>query len=68
MPPSKIRSVAGTCLALLLTVWPGLSLAAPVTAVATNKFLDSIGVVTSFPDRGQPLARTIEMVRYCGFR
>ena len=70
MPPSKIRSVAGTCLALalLLTVWPCLSLAAPVTAVATSDFLDSISIVTSFPDRGQPLARTIEMVRYCGFR
>ncbi|MGC8641177.1 MAG: glycosyl hydrolase [Isosphaeraceae bacterium] len=31
-------------------------------------FLNSIGVVTSFPDRGQPLPRTIEMIRYAGFR
>jgi hypothetical protein len=38
------------------------------TAVATNDFLDSIGIVSTFPDRGQPLAKTIEMVRYCGFR
>lgn len=41
---------------------------APATAVPTGKFLDSIGVVTSFPDRGQPLEKTIEMVRYGGFR
>lgn len=34
----------------------------------TRSFLDSIGVVTTFPDRGQPLERTVEMVRYCGFR
>ncbi|MFT7593693.1 MAG: hypothetical protein ACI8R4_001008 [Paracoccaceae bacterium] len=33
-----------------------------------RSFLDSIGVVTTFPDRGQPLDKTIEMVRYCGFR
>ena len=37
-------------------------------AIATNTFLNSIGVVSTFPDRGQPLAKTIEMVRYCGFR
>jgi hypothetical protein len=69
--PSKIlRSVAGACfaLAVVLPLWPRHSLAAPNTAIATNDFLNSIGVVTTFPDRGQPLARTIEMVRYCGFR
>jgi hypothetical protein len=44
------------------------ALAADHTAVATNDFLDSIGVVSTFPDRGQPLHKTIEMVRYCGFR
>jgi hypothetical protein len=44
------------------------TLGAPVSAVATSDFLDSIGVVTTFPDRGQPIAKTIEMVRYCGFR
>jgi hypothetical protein len=42
--------------------------AAPKTAIATNDFLNSIGVVSTFPDRGQPLDRTIKMVRYCGFR
>jgi hypothetical protein len=69
-PAKMLRSVAGACfaLAVVLPLWPRHSLAAPSTAVATNDFLDSIGVVTTFPDRGQPLARTIEMVRYCGFR
>jgi len=47
---------------------PDRALAANSTAVATNDFLDSIGIATTFPDRGQPLAKTIEMVRYCGFR
>src|SRR5438477_9456152 len=58
------------CLALAVVLPISLhsSLAAPVSAVATTEFLDSIGVVTTFPDRGQPLARTIEMIRYCGFR
>jgi hypothetical protein len=63
--PSKIlRSV---CLALtVVPLWPRLSHAA--TAIATSDFLNSIGVVSTFPDRGQPLAQTIEMIRYCGFR
>ena len=67
---ASIRSVVSACfaLALVLPIWPRHSLAAPRVAVATNDFLNSIGVVTTFPDRGQPLARTIEMVRYCGFR
>jgi hypothetical protein len=38
------------------------------TAVATRDFLDSIGVVSSFPNRGQPLARTVSMIRYTGIR
>lgn len=59
-------SAAGACLMLALSLRP-LS-AAPTTAVATNDFLNSIGVVSTFPDRGQPLDKTIEMVRYCGFR
>lgn len=67
---ASIRSVVSACfaLAMVLPIWPRHSLAAPKVAVATNDFLNSIGVVTTFPDRGQPLARTIEMVRYCGFR
>src|SRR3981189_3767385 len=67
-PP--IRSVVSACfaLAMVLPIWPRHSLAAPKVAVATNNFLNSIGVVTTFPDRGQPLAKTIGMIRYCGFR
>jgi hypothetical protein len=41
---------------------------AETTAAPATRFLDSIGVVTTFPDRGQPLDRTVEMVKYCGFR
>src|SRR6185436_8600495 len=40
----------------------------PTTAVLVGDFLESIGVVTTFPDRGQPLAKTVEMVKYGGFR
>jgi hypothetical protein len=37
-------------------------------AIPAGAFLDSIGVNTTFPDRGQPLPRTIELIRYAGFR
>ncbi|MDX8436966.1 glycosyl hydrolase [Mesorhizobium abyssinicae] len=69
LPSKMLRSLIAGCLALaVVLISPHHSLAAPNTAVATNDFLNSIGVVSTFPDRGQPLARTIEMVRYCGFR
>jgi hypothetical protein len=42
--------------------------AVPPAAVPTTQFLSSIGVDTTFPDRGQPLDKTIEMVKYGGFR
>jgi hypothetical protein len=38
------------------------------TAIRTTDFLNSVGVVSTFPDRGQPLEKTIEMVKYVGFR
>jgi hypothetical protein len=38
------------------------------TAVPVNDFLSSIGVVSTFPDRGQPLPKTVDMVKYAGFR
>jgi len=38
------------------------------TAIPVSDFLDSIGVVSTFPDRGQPLPKTIEMVKHAGFR
>jgi hypothetical protein len=42
--------------------------AAATTAIPVVDFLNSLGVCTTFPDRGQPLAKTIEMIRYVGFR
>jgi hypothetical protein len=41
---------------------------APTAAIPAAAFLDSIGVVTTYPDRGQPLDKTVRMVKYCGFR
>src|SRR5215475_14010929 len=58
--------LAGVCLAL--PIWPSLALAEFHAAIPTIGFLNSIGIVTTFPDRGQPLAKTIDMIRYCGFR
>jgi len=39
-----------------------------IAAQRTADFLNSVGICSTFPDRGQPLDRTVEMVRYCGFR
>jgi hypothetical protein len=58
---------AGAGLAAVL-IWAAQARGAEVKAVATNDFLGSIGIVTTFPDRGQPLDKTIEMIRYGGFR
>jgi hypothetical protein len=55
------------CLAALVGL-PLATSAAPTVAVPATQFLNSIGVDTTFPDRGQPLDKTIEMVNYCGFR
>jgi len=38
------------------------------TAARAADFLNSIGVGTTFPDRGQPLEKTVEMVKYTGVR
>jgi hypothetical protein len=38
------------------------------TAIPVSDFLGSVGVVTTFPDRGQPLEKTVSMIRYAGFR
>jgi hypothetical protein len=58
-----------TCSAqtVILKLQPGAE-AAPTTAIPVTAFLDSIGVVSTFPDRGQPLPKTIQMVNYAGFR
>jgi hypothetical protein len=65
-----LRTLVSACigLAVVLPIWPSRALAEPRTAVATTDFLNSVGVVSTFPDRGQPLARTIDMIRYGGFR
>jgi len=39
-----------------------------MTAVRTTDFLNSIGVCSTFPDRGQPIEKTVEMIKYAGFR
>ena len=54
-------------LSLLTLLCSGAS-AAETKAVPTAAFLDSIGIDTSFPDRGQPLDKTIEMIKFAGFR
>ncbi|HEV3164773.1 MAG TPA: hypothetical protein VGZ22_12160, partial [Isosphaeraceae bacterium] len=41
---------------------------AAATAIPAADFLNSIGVVSTFPDRGQPLPKTIAMIKYGGFR
>jgi hypothetical protein len=37
-------------------------------AVKTADFLNSVGINTTFPNRGQPIDKTVEMIKYCGFR
>jgi hypothetical protein len=41
---------------------------APTTGIPAADFLNSIGVDTTFPDRGQPLPKTVTMVKYTGMR
>lgn len=53
--------------ALLVSLSSG-ACSEPTRAASNSAFLNSIGVVSTFPDRGQPLSKTIEMVRYGGFR
>jgi hypothetical protein len=42
--------------------------AVSTTATPAAVFLESLGVNTTFPDRGQPLPKTVEMLQYFGFR
>ncbi len=39
-----------------------------ITAIPVSNFLNSIGINSTFPDRGQPLQKTVEMIKYAGFR
>ena len=41
---------------------------AATTALRTADFLNSLGIDSTFPDRGQPIEKTAEMIRYVGFR
>jgi hypothetical protein len=68
---SAIRSAFAFVIALmpLLTLsLGGRALGEETKAVPTTLFLNSIGIDSTFPDRGQPLDKTIEMVKYAGFR
>jgi hypothetical protein len=38
------------------------------TAIPATAFLNSLGIDSTFPDRGQPLPKTVEMIRFAGFR
>jgi hypothetical protein len=64
----SVCSRVGACLLVGLMLAPPPARAGEVPAAATSDFLDTIGVVTTFPDRGQPLDKTIEMLKYGGFR
>lgn len=46
----------------------GRAIAGETRAIPTADFLNSLGIDSTFPDRGQPLDKTIEMVKYTGFR
>ncbi|RYG96529.1 MAG: glycosyl hydrolase, partial [Alphaproteobacteria bacterium] len=61
-----VLGVALYAAAALSAPFPGQ--AQPVTARATEDFLNSVGVVSTLPDRGQSLEGTIGMLRYIGFR
>ena len=69
-----VRAGRPFCLQCLLAVAAttmGLTPAAegePPTAIPTTVFLNSIGIDSTFPDRGQPLDKTVEMIKYVGFR
>lgn len=54
--------------AMLAAVFATGARGGEVKAVPTSTFLDSIGINTTMPDRGQPLDETIKMIEYGGFR
>jgi hypothetical protein len=67
-----VRLISIACIVLASTLSGAIStnraIAEPTRAVPTTVFLNSIGIDSTFPDRGQPLDKTIEMIRYGGFR
>jgi hypothetical protein len=63
--------MAGAVALYVMAGGAGLSWAAEAggtAAVRAADFLDSIGINTTFPDRGQPLEKTVEMIKYTGIR
>ena len=63
------RLLTAGCVALAtLMVLPSAARAAAPVAVPTSSFLNSIGVNNTFPDRGQPLDKSIEMLKFTGIR
>jgi hypothetical protein len=48
--------------------WPLGVRAEATAAVPATELLNSIGIDATFPDRGQPLDKTVAMVKYGGFR
>ncbi|MBC2665145.1 glycosyl hydrolase [Novosphingobium flavum] len=68
--PFGIAALAALLIALPLPGSTARSAPEPAmtTALPTEVFLESIGVVSTFPDRGQPIEETIRMVRFGGFR
>lgn len=63
-----MRSRLKLCVLWAITFVLPLSSQCATTAIRTMDFLNSIGIDTSFPDRGQPLGKTVEMINYVGFR
>ena len=63
------RFLTKACVSLVIAVaLPLGAQAQPTTALPANDFLNSLGLDSTFPDRGQPLAKTVEMIKYGGFR
>jgi hypothetical protein len=65
--PNKPCLAFCSALVLALALSPAAP-GAPTTAIRTTDFLNSLGVDTTFPDRGQPLGKTVEMINYLGIR
>ncbi|GAB6164952.1 hypothetical protein JCM19992_09520 [Thermostilla marina] len=67
-PAPALWAAAVVCTALLVPCAAQETTVLPVKAVPAGDFLDSIGVCTTFPNRGQPIDKTVTMLRHCGFR